>query len=168
MQDGVETSRKSAACPLTTWRGELWPPPGSGVSLGRSRSRSNHHVCVFVSKHDLSYTQAERAIDRGKRRRRSLSLSRRDPDTSHHKDRGGRLRSTRARRRRAPVDATGRRREYTRSSSGERAAHISYLKANPQQAASHSKTNTRREGFAQRLTKDPAPHRLVDPSTAYK
>ena len=44
---------------------------------------------------------------------------------------------------------------------------MSYLKANPQQAATHQ-NNTRREGFAQRLTKDPVQHDLVDPSTSYK
>ena len=86
-----------------------------------------------------------------------LSLERRDPATSHHKDRRGRLRSTQTRHRRAPVDATGRRREYTRSSSGQRAAHISYLKANPQQAASHSKSNTRRERIAQARTTNQGP-----------
>ena len=42
--------------------------PGRGLSLGRSRSSSNHHVCVFVYKHEVSYTQAvERATDRGKK-----------------------------------------------------------------------------------------------------
>ena len=41
--------------------------PGRGLSLGRSRSSSNHHVCVFVYKHEVSYTQAaERATDRRK------------------------------------------------------------------------------------------------------
>ena len=71
----------------------------------------------------------------------SLSLERkRDPETSHHKDKGRRLRSTQARRRRAPVDATGRRREYTRSSSGQRTAHISYLKGNSPQAATKKVT----------------------------
>ena len=99
----------------------------------------------------------------------SLERKKRPGDESHHKDKGGRLRPTRTRRRRAPVDATGRRREYTRSSSGERAAHISYLKANPNQAATHKVTldakDSRKQGPP---TQDPVQHDLVDPSTSYK
>ena len=38
--------------------------PGRGLSLGRSRSSSSNHVCLIVYKHEVSYTQAERATDR--------------------------------------------------------------------------------------------------------
>ena len=59
--------------------------------------------------------------------------------------------SPRARRRDRPAP------RYTRSSSGQRAAHMSYLKANPQQAASHSKSNTRRERITQARTTNQGP-----------
>ena len=64
-----------------------------------------------------------------------------------------------ARRRRAPVDATGMWREYTRSSSGERAAHV--IPQTHNQAATQ-KSKTRRERLAQGLSKDPVQHGLVD------
>ena len=124
---------------------------GRGLSLGRSRS-SNHHVCVFVYKHDLSYTSGARI-----RRRRSLSLESRDPATSHHKDRGGRLRSTRARRRRAPVAATGTlRAASTRALQADSApptCHTSKRTHNKQPL----KNNTRRERIAQARTTNQGP-----------
>ena len=76
-----------------------------------------------------------------------LSLERRDPEKSHHKDRGGRLRSTRARRRRTPVAATGRRRGTQALRAESPPTRMSYLKANPQQAP--PKNNARREGIVQ-------------------
>ena len=132
--------------------------PG-GLSVRESRS-SNHHISVLVYKHDLSYTQAERPTDRGKMTP-SLPLSRdsrRDPETSHHKDRGGRLRSTplhtstpspRARRRGRPAP------RYTRSSSGERAAHV--IPQSEPTTSSHSKSNTRRETSRARTNQGPGP-----------
>ena len=124
---------------------------GRGLSLGRSRS-SNHHVCVFVYKHDLSYTSGARI-----RRRRSLSLESRDPATSHHKDRGGRLRSTRARRRRAPVAATGTlRAASTRALQADSApptCHTSKRTHNKQPL----KNNIRRERIAQARTTNQGP-----------
>ena len=79
----------------------------------------------------------------------SLSRERkkRPGDESHHKDRGGRLRSTRARRRRTPVAATGRRRGTQALRAESPPTRMSYLKANPQQAP--PKNNARREGIAQ-------------------
>ena len=103
-----------------------------GLSVGRSRSR-NHRVCLIKYKHDVSYTQAvERPPNRGKMTASlPLPLERRDPATrATTKTRGGRLRSTRARRRRTPVDATGRRRG-TRALRAESApTGMSYPKAN--------------------------------------
>ena len=154
---------------------------GQRPDLGRSRnSSSNHHVCVFVYKHDVSYTQADRPTDRptdrGKRtpslplplKRRDASLERRDPETSHHKDRGGRLRSTRARRRRAPVDgpAGAAPRVHALFERTARRPHI--IPQSEPKPSSHSKITldakeSRKQGSP---TKDPAQHRLVDPSTS--
>ena len=110
--------------------------------------RDSHHVCVFVYKHDVSYTQAERATERPKKNdgvapSPSRKTRRRNEPPQGQ---GRRLRSTQARRRRAPVDGTGRRREYTRSSSGQRAAHV--IPQTHNQAATQ-KNNTRRERLAQ-------------------
>ena len=116
-------------------------------------------VCSSTNTTFLTHKRSERPTEENDAVAPSPSRKTRPGDESHHKDRGGRPRSTRARRRRAPVDATGRRRarEYTRSSSGEPAAHVSYLKANPQQAASHSKSNTRRERITQARTTNQGP-----------
>ena len=95
-----------------------------------------------------------------------LPLEKRPGDESHHKDRGGRLRSTRARRRRAPVDATGRRSgtQALQAESAPPTYHTSKRTPNKQPP----KNNTRRERLAQGLTKDPVQHGLVGPSTSYK
>ena len=160
MEDPWKTT-ESAAFTLTPRRGELWPPPGRGLSLGRSRSRSSkHHVCVFVYKHDLSYTSG--ATERPTEENDAVAPSPPREETRRREppQRQGRATplhtstpSPRARRR----DRHVARREYTRSSGGQRAAHMSYLKANPQQAASHSKSNTRRERITQARTTNQGP-----------
>ena len=133
--------------------------PGRGLSLGRSRSSSSNHVCLIVYKHEVSYTQAvERATDRGKMTP-SLppSRERRDPATSPPKDRGVRLRSTRARRRRAPVDATGRRRAASTHALQANSAPPHIIPQSEPKPSSHSKSNTRRERFAQARTTNQGP-----------
>ena len=159
MEDPWKTT-ESAAFTLTPRKGELWPPGPRGLSVVRSRSSSNHHVCMFVYKHDASYTHAvaERATDRGKRTA-SLppSRERRDPATSPPKDRGVRLRSTRARRRRAPVDATGRRRAASTHALQANSAPPHIIPQSEPKPSSHSKSNTRRERFAQARTTNQGP-----------
>ena len=149
---------------LTPRRGDLCPGRGLPVSLGRSRSSSsNHHVSVLVYKHDISYTSG--ASDRGKMTASlPLPLERRDPETSHHKDRGGRLRSTRARRRRAPVDVTGRRRARGLRSNAESPPLFIPQRRTIPTTSSHSKItldakDSRKQGPP---TKDPVQHGLVD------
>ena len=96
----------------------------------------------------------------------SLSRERkkRPGDESHHNDRGGRLRSTRARRRRAPVAATG----------TWRAAAHALFKRRARPLACHTSKQTHNKHHqkitldAKESRKDPVQHGLVDPSTSYK
>ena len=123
---------------------------GRGLSLGRSRS-SNHHVCVFVYKHDLSYTSGARI-----RRRRSLSFEKRPGDESHHKDKGRATPlhtstpSPRARRRDRPAP-----RVHALFERRPRRPHV--IPQSEPTTSSHSKSNTRREGFAQARTTNQGP-----------
>ena len=96
--------RAVAAAGQRTWQ--------RGLSAGRSRSR-NHRVCLIKYKHDIPYTKAERASDRPKKNDGvAPSPSRKTRRSNEPPQRQGRATPlhTQARRRRAPVDATGRRR----------------------------------------------------------
>ena len=112
---------------------------------------------LFVYKHDVSYT-TNGATDRPRENVAPSPSRKTRPRNEPPQRQGRRLRSTQARRRRAPVDGTGRRREYTRSSSGQRAAHV--IPQTHNQAATQ-KNNTRRERLAQaRITNQgPGPAR---------
>ena len=118
---------------------------------------------LFVYKHDVSYT-TNGATDRP-RENVAPSPSRKTRPRNEPPQRQGRATplhtrtpSPRARRR----DRLAPR--YTRSSSGDPAHSHVIPKGEqyPNQAASHSKSNTRREGIAQGLTKDPVQHDPVD------
>ena len=105
--------------------------PGRGLSLGRSRSSSsNHHVSVLMYTNDVSYTSGARAKMRS-RDGVALSLSSRETRRREPPQRQGRATpldtstpSPRARRLDRPAP------RYTRSSSGEPAAHVIPQRAN--------------------------------------
>ena len=126
--------RRARGDGVLVWSGVAVPCLCGGSFLGLfSRERGSDAVALSPSKDET------RRREPPQRQGRATPLHTSTP-------------SPRARRR----DRHVARREYTRSSSGQRAAHISYLKPT---TSSHQKNNTRREGFAQRLTKDPVQQR---------
>ena len=115
-------------------------------------------VCSSTNTAFLTHKRWSDRPTEEKRRRRSLSPSKDEtPAKSHHKDRGGRLRSTRTRRRRAPVDATGMWRGTLLKRTARRTRHASKANDTHNKQPATQKNSTRRERLAQARTTNQGP-----------